>query len=64
MPIFDKKFVAFGRIIQGLRVFKLIDKVKLCQERPIDDIKIIKCGTEAWWSKLHKSSGHKTKNFG
>lgn len=64
MPSFDKKFVAIGRVIQGLRVFKYIDKFQLNQERPVDEIKIIKCGTEGWWDERLKTPDTRTKNFG
>jgi len=54
--------VAIGRIIQGLRVFKFIEKQKLKEERPINDIKIIKCGTEGWWNFKSPQIKHQSNN--
>ncbi len=40
----DCKFVAFGRVISGLRVFRLIEKLKLNNERPVEPCVVVGCG--------------------
>ena len=40
----DCKFVAFGRVVSGLRVFRQIEKQKLNNERPVEPCIIVGCG--------------------
>lgn len=40
----DKKYVAFGRVIQGLGVFREIEKSVLPNQRPAEKCTIIACG--------------------
>lgn len=41
----DRNFVAFGRVIEGMRTINLINKVETSlNERPLTEIKIVDCG--------------------
>ena len=40
----DNVNVVFGRVIQGMRAFKLVEKIESTNERPNDAVKIVKCG--------------------
>ena len=44
LSFLDNKYVVFARIIQGMRAFRLIDKIECVNERPISSIKIIDAG--------------------
>jgi cyclophilin family peptidyl-prolyl cis-trans isomerase len=41
---FDKNFVAFGRVIMGFKSMSEIEKEETNLQRPINEIKIVKCG--------------------
>jgi cyclophilin family peptidyl-prolyl cis-trans isomerase len=40
----DNKNVVFGRVISGLRTFKMIEKVETVNEKPTQAITITGCG--------------------
>ena len=40
----DTSFVAFGRVIEGLRVLNLVEKVQLKNERPMQPVVVTDCG--------------------
>merc|ERR1711988_342153 len=44
MPSWDHKYVAFGRVIEGMRVLKIIEKAETVNDRPSDAITISDCG--------------------
>jgi len=44
MPTWDHKFVAFGRIVEGLRTLKLIEKAATVNDRPTAEILVSDCG--------------------
>ena len=37
----DGKYVIFGRVVQGMRAFKMIDKMDTVNERPLQAVKIV-----------------------
>ncbi|GFS05730.1 peptidyl-prolyl cis-trans isomerase [Elysia marginata] len=43
-PWMDTKYVAFGKVIEGTEVLKLMEQQETMNERPNADIKIVKCG--------------------
>lgn len=47
----DNKYVVFGRIVQGMRVFKLIDKGDAVNERPVNVAKIVSAGDYNMFTK-------------
>ncbi|NXP46948.1 PPIL6 protein, partial [Heliornis fulica] len=44
-PYLDKKYVAFGQLIEGTEVLQRLEAVPTYNERPMVDCKIINCGT-------------------
>ncbi|NXH79172.1 PPIL6 protein, partial [Hydrobates tethys] len=44
-PYLDKKYVAFGQLIEGTEVLQRLEAVPTFNERPTVDCKIINCGT-------------------
>lgn len=40
----DNKYVVFGRVISGMRALKLIEKLDIVNERPVQSAKIINAG--------------------
>ncbi|KFQ29420.1 Peptidyl-prolyl cis-trans isomerase-like 6, partial [Mesitornis unicolor] len=44
-PYLDKKYVAFGQLIEGTEVLQRLEAVPTCNERPTVACKIIGCGT-------------------
>ncbi|NXO47301.1 PPIL6 protein, partial [Aramus guarauna] len=44
-PYLDKKYVAFGQLIEGTEVLQRLEDVPTYNERPTVDCKIINCGT-------------------
>jgi cyclophilin family peptidyl-prolyl cis-trans isomerase len=44
LTFLDNKNVVFGRVIQGMRAFKLIEKLETTNERPNECVKIVKAG--------------------
>ena len=40
----DNKYVVFGRIISGMRAFKMIEKLDIMNERPVSSVKITDSG--------------------
>ncbi|NXE82378.1 PPIL6 protein, partial [Cochlearius cochlearius] len=44
-PYLDKKYVAFGQLIEGTEVLQRLEAVPTCNERPTVACKIIHCGT-------------------
>ncbi|NXF54305.1 PPIL6 protein, partial [Oceanites oceanicus] len=44
-PYLDKKYVAFGQLIEGTEVLQKLEAVPTYNERPTVDCKIINCGT-------------------
>jgi len=51
LTFLDNKNVIFGRVIQGMRAFKLIEKLETTNERPNDVVKIIKAGIFSYYGK-------------
>lgn len=43
-PFLDSQFVAFGRLIDGLRVLRTVEKVQTRNERPVQPVMIKDCG--------------------
>jgi len=44
LTFLDNENVIFGRVIQGMRAFKLIEKLETTNERPNEVVKIVKAG--------------------
>jgi cyclophilin family peptidyl-prolyl cis-trans isomerase len=44
LPHFNRKYVAFGRVIEGLEVLRAIQDVECAYQRPVPDIVIEECG--------------------
>ena len=44
LTFLDNVNVVFGRVIQGMRAFKLVEKIETTNERPNDAVKIVKTG--------------------
>lgn len=46
VPFLDSKlFVAFGRVVEGMRVFRVINKLETApNERPQTEVRILGCG--------------------
>lgn len=44
-PWMDKKRVAFGMVISGMRTFRVIEKMSTCNQRPLDNVTITDCGS-------------------
>ena len=40
----DKKCMVIGRVIQGMRAFRMIEKLETTNEKPDIDVKITGCG--------------------
>jgi hypothetical protein len=40
----DTKYVIFGRVISGMRAFKLLQKVDVVNEKPAQSVKIVATG--------------------
>jgi len=44
LSFLDSKYVIFGRVITGMRAFKLMQKVDIVNEKPSQPIKIVAAG--------------------
>ena len=44
LTFLDNENVVFGRVVQGMRAFKLIEKLETTNEKPNDPVKITKAG--------------------
>lgn len=44
LSFLDNKYVVFGRVIQGMRTFKVMDKQDIVNERPVQRVKITAAG--------------------
>ena len=44
MSFLDNKYVVFGRVISGMRAFKMIEKLDIINERPVQTVKIVEAG--------------------
>jgi len=44
MPTWDHKYVAFGRVVEGMRALNILQKVETYNDRPVSEIKIVDCG--------------------
>ena len=44
MNFLDNKYVVFGRVISGMRALKLIEKLDIVNERPVQGAQIIAAG--------------------
>ena len=51
LTFLDNKNVIFGRVIQGMRAFKLIEKLELNNEKPTEVVKIVKAGIYSYYAK-------------
>ncbi|XP_019393435.1 PREDICTED: peptidyl-prolyl cis-trans isomerase-like 6 isoform X1 [Crocodylus porosus] len=43
-PYLDRKYVAFGQLIEGTEVLQKLEDIPTCNERPVVECKIISCG--------------------
>lgn len=53
----DTKYVIFGRVIAGMRAFKIMQKLELINEKPAQAVKIVATGE-------YKIGGMKSKKGG
>lgn len=44
LSFLDNKYVVFGRVISGMRAFKMIEKLDIINERPVKTVKIVDAG--------------------
>ena len=44
LTFMDGKTVVFGRVVEGFRVFKLIEKLDLVNEKPAQPIRVVSAG--------------------
>lgn len=44
LSFLDNKYVVFGRVISGMRAFKMIEKLDIINERPVQTVKIVEAG--------------------
>lgn len=44
LSFMDTKYVIFGRVISGMRAFKLMQKIELVNEKPAQSVKIVATG--------------------
>lgn len=44
MPTWDQKYVAFGRVVEGMRALKILEKAATQNDRPMTEIIIDDCG--------------------
>jgi len=44
MPTWDDKYVAFGRVVEGMRTLKILERVQTVNDRPTAEIVIADCG--------------------
>lgn len=44
LSFLDSKYVVFGRVISGMRAFKIMQKVDILNEKPVQPIKIVAAG--------------------
>jgi cyclophilin family peptidyl-prolyl cis-trans isomerase len=44
LSFFDTKYVVFGRVISGMRAFKIMQKVDILNEKPVNSVKIVGAG--------------------
>ena len=51
LTFMDNKYVIFGRVISGMRAFKLIEKLETTNERPNEVVKIVKAGIYTYYAK-------------
>lgn len=54
--------MVFGRIVQGMRVFKLIDKGEVVNERPVKVAKIVSAGDYNMFTKELKEQVESQKS--
>ena len=40
----DNKYVVFGRVISGMRAFKILQKLEIVNEKPAQVVKIVAAG--------------------
>jgi len=45
MPTFDRKYVAFGRLIDGLQLLRFLGSLKTKNDKPMGELVISNCGT-------------------
>lgn len=51
LTFMDNKYVVFGRVISGMRTFKLMEKLETTNERPNDCVKVVKAGIYTFSAK-------------
>jgi cyclophilin family peptidyl-prolyl cis-trans isomerase len=44
LSFLDGKYVVFGRVISGMRAFKLMQKLEIVNEKPVKSVKIVNAG--------------------
>jgi len=54
LTFMDNKYVIFGRVISGMRAFKLVEKLETTNERPNEVVKIVKAGIYTYFAKKWK----------
>lgn len=47
MTFMDGKTVVFGRVVEGFRVFKLIEKLDLVNEKPVHAVRVVSAGVHS-----------------
>jgi cyclophilin family peptidyl-prolyl cis-trans isomerase len=44
LSFLDAKYVVFGRVISGMRAFKIMQKIDIVNEKPAQAVKIVAAG--------------------
>lgn len=44
LSFLDSKYVVFGRVISGMRAFKIMQKLDIVNEKPVQAVKIVAAG--------------------
>ena len=44
LSCFDKKFVAFGKVVKGYDIIERMTEIECMMQRPVKNIEIIECG--------------------
>ncbi len=44
LSFLDSKYVVFGRVISGMRAFKIMQKLDVVNEKPVSAVKIVGAG--------------------
>ena len=54
IPFMDKKYVAFGKVVEGSETLKKLESIYTQNQRPTKELKIVDCGqyTFDFWDLL------------